>query len=238
VHVEGIPFEVIGVARPKGDQILFLGPLDDEIAFIPFTTARTWFTRTDVLDQLAFAPRTREGSHEAVRMVRATLGRHHGFDQDDDAAIGYFNVQEIVDVVRGLLLAMRLFLSVASLVTLLVGAVGVMNIMLVMVGERTREIGLKKAIGASNKRVFLEVVSETLAVTLVAGLIGVLLAWVGVELSALGVAPGHTMQAAPVLAIRRVLVVVTTLIVVALLSALLPALRATRTEPATALRAT
>jgi putative ABC transport system permease protein len=172
-----------------------------------------------------------------VRLVRATLGRHHGFRQDDDAAMGYFNVQEVVDIVRGLLLAMRLFLSAASLVTLVAGAVGVMNIMLVMVAERTREIGLKKAIGASNRRVFFEVVAETAAVTLLAGLAGLLLGWLGIALSARGIAAGQTMQAAPVLEPSRAGVVLLTLLGVALASAVLPALRAIRTDPATALRA-
>ena len=238
VHVEGIPFEVIGVARAKGDQLLFMGPPDDEIAFVPFTTARTWFTRSDVLEQIAFASRTREGSWAAVDLVRATLGRHHGFRKDDAAAMGYFNVQEPVDIVHGLLLALRVFLSAASLVTLIAGAVGVMNIMLVMVAERTREIGLQKAIGASNRRVFAEVVAETLLVTLVAGGLGVLLAWLGVTLSARGIAPGQTMQAVPMLELHRVVTTLATLVGVALLSALLPALRAIRTDPAAALRAT
>ncbi len=238
VHLEGVPFEVIGVARPKGDQLLFMGPPDDEIAYIPFTTARIWFSRTDVLDQVAFAPRTREGSWDAVRFVRATLGRHHGFRQDDDAAMGYFNVQEPVDIVRGLLLAMRLFLSATSLVTLIAGAIGVMNIMLVMVAERTREIGLKKAIGASNRRVFAEIVVETLAVTVLAGAVGILIAWGGVALSARGIAAGQTMQAQPDLSLARVAVIFATLVVVALASAVLPALRAIRTDPASALRAT
>lgn len=238
VHLEGIPFRVIGVAQPKGDQILYMGPPDDEIAFIPYTTARTWLTRLDVLDQVAFAPMTREGSWDAVRLVRAALGRHHGFRQDDDAAMGYFNVQEPVDIVRGLLLAMRLFLSAASLVTLVAGAIGVMNIMLVMVAERTREIGLKKAIGAPNRRVFAEVVTETLAVTVLAGALGILIAWLGVELSARGIAAGQTMQAVPALELRRVVVIFATLVAVALASAVLPALRAIRTDPASALRAT
>jgi len=238
VHVEGMPFRVVGVARPKGDQLLFMGPPDDEIAYIPFTTARTWFTRTDVVDQVAFAPTTREGSWDAVRLVRAALGRHHGFRQDDDAAMGYFNVQEPVDIVRGLLLAMRLFLSAASIVTLVAGAIGVMNIMLVMVAERTREIGLKKAIGAANRRVFAEVVAETLAVTVLAGAVGIAIAWLGVELSARGIAAGQTMQAVPTLEPRRVAVILATLVAVALASAVLPALRAIRTDPAYALRAT
>lgn len=238
VHVEGVPFEVIGVARPKGDQLLFMGPPDDEIAYIPFTTARTWFSHSDVLDQLAFAPRFREESRETVRLVRAILGRHHGFGQNDDAAMGYFNVQEPVDIVHGLLLALRVFLSTASLVTLIAGAVGVMNIMLVLVAERTREIGLKKAIGASNRRIFLEIVAETLVVTVLAGSAGVLLGWLGVRLSARSVGAGQMMQAAPVLGGERVVVILATLIGVALVSAVLPAIRAIRTDPATALRAT
>lgn len=238
LHVEGIPFEVIGVARAKGDQLLFMGPPDDEVAFMPFTTARIWFTRSDVLEQVAFAARTREGSWEAVDLVRATLGRHHGFRQHDDAAMGYFNVQEPVDIVHGLLLALRVFLSAASFVTLVAGAVGVMNIMLVMVAERTREIGLMKAIGASNRRVFAEVVAETLVVTMVAGGLGVAVAWLGVALSARGIAPGQTMRAVPVLELQRVSTTLATLVGVALLSAVLPALRAIRTDPAAALRAT
>jgi putative ABC transport system permease protein len=238
VHVEGIPFEVVGIAGAKGDQLLYMGPGDDEIALIPFTTARRWFTRRDVIDQVIFAPRTREESWDAVRLVRALLGRHHGFRQDDDAAMGYFNIQEVVDLVRGLLLALRVFLTAASLITLAVGGVGVMNIMLVMVSERTREIGLRKAVGASNRAIFVEILSETLAVTILAGTLGVTLGWLAVEASASAVGSGQVMQAAPLLRPERVIVVLATLVGVGLSSAVLPALRAMRIDPAVALRAT
>jgi len=238
VHIDGVPFEVVGVARPKGDQIFFMGPRDDEIALIPITTARTWFSRSDVIEQVIFQPRTREGSWDALRSARALLGRHHGFRQEDTAAMGAFNIQEAVDLVHGLLLALRVFLTAASLVTLLVGAVGVMNIMLVMVSERTREIGLKKAIGASNGAVFLEILAETLAVTVAAGLIGIALGWLGVAASSAAVGAGSTMQAAPILRPARILVVFSTLVGVALLTGHLPARRAMRIDPAIALRAT
>jgi putative ABC transport system permease protein len=238
VHVEGIPFDVVGVARPKGDQIIYMGPGDDEIALIPFTTARIWFTRKDIIDQVIFAPLTREGSWDAVRLVRAILGRHHGFTQEDDAAMGYFNIQEAVDIVHGLLLAIRVFLSAASLITLAVGGVGVMNIMLAMVSERMREIGLRKAVGASNRAVFLEILAETLAVTVFAGLLGVAIGWFLVELTANAIGSGQTMQAAPVLYPERVVVVFLTLVAVGLATAVLPALRAMRIDPAIALRAT
>jgi putative ABC transport system permease protein len=238
VHVEGVPFEVVGIARAKGDQIIYMGPLDDEVALIPFTTARSRFTHSDVIDQMIFAPRTRAGSWDAVRLVRGLLGRHHGFDQDDDSAIGYFNIQEVVDIVHGLLLALRLFLSTASLITLAVGGVGVMNIMLVMVSERTREIGLRKAIGASNRAIFVEILVETLTVTVLAGLIGVAIGWFVVQLSASAIGTGQTMQAAPLLRPSRVVVVFTTLVGVGLATAVLPALRAMRIDPAVARRAT
>jgi putative ABC transport system permease protein len=238
VHVEGIPFEVVGVARPKGDQLIYMGPGDDEIALIPFTTARSWFTRSDIIDQVIFAPQTREGSWDAVRLVRATLGRHHGFTQEDDAAMGYFNIQEAIDIVHGLLLAIRVFLSAASLITLAVGGVGVMNIMLAMVSERTREIGLRKAVGASNRAIFAEILAETLAVTVFAGLLGVTIGWILVELSANAIGSGQTMQASPVLHPERVILVFATLVGVGLATAVLPALRAVRIDPAIALRAT
>jgi putative ABC transport system permease protein len=238
VHIEGIPFKVVGITQPKGDQILYMGPGDDEIALLPFTTARTWFTRSDVIDQVIFAPRTREGSWESVRLVRAILGRHHGFGGDDDAAMGYFNIQEVVDLVRGLLLALRLFLTVASLITLAVGGVGVMNIMLVMVAERTREIGLRKAVGASNGAIFAAILAETIAVTICAGLLGVALGWLGVEASASAVGTNQTLQAAPELHPQRLVTVFAVLVSVGLATAILPALRAMRIDPAVALRAT
>ena len=238
VHVDGIPFEVVGVMQPKGDQLLYMGPGDDDVALIPFTTARTWFTRTDVLDQVIFSPLTREGSWEAVRLVRAIIGRSHGFGQDDDAAMGYFNIQEVVNLVRGLLLALRVFLTAASLITLAVGAVGVMNIMLVMVSERTREIGLRKAVGAANRAIFVEILAETLTVTVLAGLLGVGLGWLAVAASASAVTGNETLRAAPLLQPGRVLVVFAMLVGIGLVTALVPALRAMRIDPAVALRAT
>jgi putative ABC transport system permease protein len=238
VHIEGIPFAVVGVARAKGDQIIYMGPGDDEIALMPFTTARDWLTQRKIVDQVIFAPRTREESWDAVRLVRALLGRHHGFTQTDDAAMGYFNIQEAVDMVRALLLALRVFLTAASLITLAVGGVGVMNIMLVMVSERTREIGLRKAVGASNRAIFAEILAETLAVTILAGVLGVTVGWLAVEASASAVSGANVMQTAPILRPERVVVVLLTLAAVGLASALLPALRAMRIDPAVALRAT
>ncbi len=236
VHVDGLPFRVIGVSRPKGEQLLYMGPPDDEVAMIPVSTAQRWFVRHERINEVIFAPRTRAESWEALAAVRGLLGLRLRFRPGDETALGAFNVQEVVQIVDGLLLGLRLFVTAASLVTLFVGAVGVMNIMLVMVSERTREIGLRKALGASGRAIFVQFVAETLAVTLVAGGVGALVGWAGVRLSAAAIGAGTLMQAPPLLRPGRVAVILVTLVGVGLAAAVLPALRAARVEPAVSLR--
>jgi putative ABC transport system permease protein len=237
VHVDGIPFAVIGVSRPKNDQIIYIGPADDEIAMIPITTAERRFTRTDVLAQIVVMPRSREGSWGATRAIRELLGFHHTFAVDDHGALGDFNVEEIRQIVAPLYLGIRLFLATASLVTLLVGAVGVMNVMLVVVTERTREIGLRKAVGASNGAIFAQFLAETLAVTSLAGLAGALVGVIAVTAMGAAVGEGSVMNAPPELRAGTVLIVTALLGVVGITAGMLPAIRASRIDPATALRA-
>jgi putative ABC transport system permease protein len=236
VHIDGLPFRVVGVSQPKGDQLLYVGPPDDEVAMIPITTAQRWFVRHERVNEVIFAPRTRESSWEALAAVRGLLGLHLHFRPDDESAMGAFNVQEVVQIIDGLLLGLRLFLSAASLVTLFVGSVGVMNIMLVMVSERTREIGLRKAIGAPGRAIFLQFLAETLAVTLAAGAVGVVLGWLAVGASAAAIGAGNMLQGPPILRARTVLFVAVTLIGTGVAAGILPAIRATRIDPAVSLR--
>jgi len=238
MRIEGVPFRVIGVARPKGEQIIFSGAPDDDIAFVPVTTAQRWFNRDDHVGQVIFAPRTREVGFQAVTAVRALLGLHHAFRSDDDSALGSFYVVEALQIVESLLLGLRIFLTTAIVITLLVGAAGVMNVMYVVVTERTREIGLRKAIGASNSAIFLQFLAEALAVTVVSGLVGAGLGWLAVAAAAAGIGEGSTMASAPVLMPRAFVSIVLTMIVVGVAAGILPALRASRIDPAISLRAT
>jgi len=238
VHVDGVPFTVIGVAAAKGAQLLFIGALDDEVALVPVSTAQQWFSHDRVLDQLVFAPRTREASWDALRRVRELVALRHDVQPDDDGALGAFNVQEPVQIVDALLLALRVFLTTASFVTLAVGAVGVTNVMLVMVGERTREFGLRKALGAPNRALFAQVLAETVAVTLAAGGLGAAVGATFVVLSRAAIDAGAVMQARPDLRVGTIVVVVVLLTATGVVAGLVPARRAARIDPAVALRTT
>lgn len=238
VHIDGVPFTVVGVAARKGEQLIYVGPGDDEVAFVPITTAQQWFTHTRRVDQVVFAPRSRQESWEALASVRGLLALHERFRPDDDTALGAFNVQEVVQIVEALLVALRVFLTAASIVTLIAGAVGVTNIMLVMVAERTREFGLRKALGASNRALFVQVMAETLVLTSSAGGLGLLLGWLGVRASTSALSGRATaLQAVPVLSPATTAVVVVTLVVIGIAAGIVPARRATRIDAAVALRA-
>ena len=238
VQIDSVPFEVIGVSREKGEQIIHQGPPDDELAWIPVSTAQRWFTRGDVVGQVVFEPITRELATTTTRAVRALLGLHHDFRPDDDIAMSSFDIQEVLAIIQGLLLGTTLFLSAATVVTLLVGAAGVMNIMLVVVTERTREIGLRKAIGASNGAIFTQFLAETVAVSVASGSVGALLGWLLVTLSRSSLAGKSTLTPTPELLPGALVTVALTMIGVGVLSGILPAIRASRIEPAVSLRAT
>lgn len=237
VDIESIPYRVIGVSKKKGEQMASLGPNDDELALIPVTTAQRWLSHDENVGDIIFEPAVREISWSAIEQARALLGLHQDFDHDDTGAVGSFNVQDVMAILEGILFGLKLFLTAASVITLLVGAAGVMNIMLVVVTERTREIGLRKAIGASNRAIFTQFLAESLCVTLLSGMAG---AAAG---SGLVIAMASWAQAADSVVVPPLLVptipigIFLSVVVIGVASGLLPAIRASRIEPATSLRA-
>jgi putative ABC transport system permease protein len=236
VHMDSIPFRVIGVGLPKGEQIVNMGPRDDELSLIPVTTAQRRFTRDDAAGAMVFAPLHRDRSAQAIEHVRQVLGLQHDFDPADDRALNFFDIQQAVQLVDALGAGLKIFLTAAGLITLFVGAIGVMNIMLVVVGERTREVGLRKAIGASDRAIFLQFLAEAAVITVVAGALGGVIGWFGVDLVASLVPKDNLMAPAPYLEPSTVVEIALVLIVVGIASGVLPARRAARVDPAISLR--
>ncbi|MGI9592213.1 MAG: ABC transporter permease [Myxococcota bacterium] len=237
LQIDSVRYRVIGVGEPKGTQMIGINGWDDWVVFMPYTTAQRWLTKQDTLTELVFAPVTRERSWEAIGHVREVIGLHHDFAPDLDTALSFFNVHDILQMVHALVLGFRIFLLAAGIITLLVGAVGVMNIMLVVVGERTREIGLRKAVGASSGAIFRQFLAEA---TLVCGASGILGAALGVGFTQLVSAfspPEGPFASTPVLVPSTAALIVGSLVLVGIVAGVVPAVRAARVPPAEALRA-
>jgi putative ABC transport system permease protein len=237
LQIGGGIFRVVGVGEAKGMELINSLNPDDLKILVPYTAALRWLTRSDQVGEIAFTPLTRETSWDAIRRVRETLARHHDFHPDLKTALWFFNIQEPLQMVQGMLLALRLFLLVAGITTLLVGAVGVMNIMLVVVGERTNEIGLRKAVGSTGRAIFLQFFAEATAVCTISGLLG---ASVGVgfaQLVARVVPRDSPFASVPVIDPLTVVAITSGLVLVGMVAGVAPALRASQVPPADALRA-
>jgi len=172
VRVQSVPCPVVGVLRAKGFSAT--GQDQDDFVVMPFTTAEKRITGTFWLDDIFCSAVSREAMPEATRQIIGLLRERHHLNpgEDDD-----FNIRRPEDVVQAQLATSRimtiLLASVASL-SLLVGGIGIMNIMLVSVTQRTREIGVRLAVGATEGDVQLQFLSEAIALSLLGGLLGLL----------------------------------------------------------------
>src|SRR6195256_2439814 len=172
LRVKSMPCKVVGVLQAKGYSAT--GQDQDYFVLLPFSTAQKRITGTFWLDDIYCSAVSREAMPEATKQIVALLReRHHLNPSEDDD----FNVRRPEDVVQAQLATSRimtiLLASVASL-SLLVGGIGIMNIMLVSVTQRTREIGLRLALGATESDVQLQFLSEAIALSLLGGLFGLL----------------------------------------------------------------
>jgi putative ABC transport system permease protein len=236
IRIEGVPFEVVGTAVHKGDQLMYMGDADDAIISIPAEAAERWLSRSDVVERFIVAPRTRYESHAAADAIRLMTSLHHDFEPGDELALNFVNVQEIWQILDTLFLGLKVFLVGTGLVTLLVGAVGVMNIMLVVVGERTQEVGLRKALGATNRAIFLQFLAEAALVSTLAGTAGCVLGFALQKLSRMTIRSHDPVANLPTVDPETVSIILVSLVIVGIVSGLIPALRAARIPPAESLR--
>jgi putative ABC transport system permease protein len=173
VRLEGHPFRIVGVSAPKGEQMVNMGPRDDEQVLLPFSTAQRLLRGSESIDWVIYEPRTRDEGWPSTARVRALLGSHHHFQPGVEEALSFFNVADAIQLIDLINVGIQIFMVCCGLMTLAAGGIGVMNIMLVAVAERTRELAVRKAVGATDRDLFLQTLCETVVITLVAGAAGV-----------------------------------------------------------------
>jgi putative ABC transport system permease protein len=240
IKINGVPFTVIGVLQKKVAMSNYFQP-DDRCVFIPHTALAT-MTSTRFLSVMVVQPVNPVMEEQALKQLMQVLGKNHNFDPNDERAL-LMNKWEMMRGIFGSIeKGMEILLTVIGVITLGIGGVGLMNVMLVSVTERTKEIGLLKALGARRRHIRWQFLLEALVIALFGGFIGYLLAQV-VAL-AIGVIPfwstvldDPTRQADIhlIVSARAILTAVVTLGLVGLLSGIFPAIRASKLNPVEAL---
>jgi putative ABC transport system permease protein len=235
IRISGVYFKIIGVFAPRrsGED------REDDVQsiFVPFTTFQSAFNFGDRVGW--FAATSREGSPASVAEEKtlALLRERHRVAPDDSRAFGHFNVEQEFGKVRGLFAGIRLLIWIVGTGTLAAGVIGVSNIMLVIVRERTNEIGVRRAVGATPWAIMTQVVFESLVLTSVAGYLGLVAGVAAIEATSRLVGDGAEMFKNPEVSLQAALQTLAILVLSGLLAGLFPARRAVRSTPVEALRA-
>ena len=224
IYVGGVPFELIGITQPKGGT----STADDQV-MIPLSTAHELFIGSTSVSAIGLSATSQDGIDAVSSEITATLEQRHGITNGvDDFTIA--TQAQLLGTVSSVSDVLTLLLAGIASISLLVGGIGIMNIMLVSVRERTREIGIRKAIGARGRDILSQFLVEALALSLAGGLIGI---GVGVLASfGIGTYAGWGFVFNPV----TVLVAVGFSLIVGIVFGVWPASQAARLDPVVALR--
>lgn len=175
VLIQGRSFEIVGVMGIKIQDSMYEGP-DNEEAFIPYELFNELKQAKDP-QMIVFQPITAELHVQALQAARAVIARRHHFDPADTKATPEWDTVDSGKMLRAFTIGLEALLGIIGALTLGVGGVGVMNIMLVSVTERTREIGLRKALGARQRHILVQFLIEALVLSLIGGVIGMAASW-------------------------------------------------------------
>lgn len=236
VMLDGLPFTVVGVMQKKFQDSMNNGP-DADRAIIPASTFRNIYGHRYV-SHLLLRPRDVMRAESVRGDLFRVLGAKYKFDPKDERALPMWDFIEDQKEVNAIGLGIEIFLGLVGLFTLLVAAVGVANIMYVVVKERTKEIGIKRSIGARKRHIMGQFIFESVALTLVGGSVGLLFSIaVILGVDSLPANDGAMVYIAnPKLSLPIALVCASVLIAIGLAAGILPARRAAKVDPVEALR--
>jgi putative ABC transport system permease protein len=238
-QINGLTFRIAGLMPPKEQNGGYNG-MDSDKIYIPYNTMVRDLPPSDpnfrpgIVSDIIYVPASLPEWKAARAQVMRVLARNHGFEPDDPSAVGAWDTVENAELVDNIFSSMTLFLGAIAAVTLTLGGVGVMNIMLVSVSERTREIGLRKALGATRRRIMADFLLEGMLLAVVSGVGG----WAGAYglASAVNRLPKREMFAGLPVDGNTTALAFAALGAIAVASALWPAWRAANLTPVEALR--
>ncbi|NLD38515.1 MAG: ABC transporter permease [Desulfatiglans sp.] len=176
LNLNGSPFLVVGVMKKKEQNSNYNGS-DKGKVFIPATTFKM-MTGQKYAGNLVFTATDVDKTGALITDVRHILAARHRFSPDDEEAIGFWDTSENAKFINTLMLAFRIFLGMIGCLTMVVGGIGISNIMNVVVEERTREIGIKMALGAKPRFILGQFMIETLSLSIAGGVIGIIITYI------------------------------------------------------------
>ncbi len=241
IKINGVRFTIVGVLKKKTQISNYEAP-DDMTAFVPFTTF-SGMVDSRYLNAIVMLPASNEFRDRIVDDVRAALARQHNFNVKDTRAVEIIEWNKFLSIISGITVGLQVLLGIIGTFTLSIGAVGVVNIMLVSVTQRTREIGVLKALGARRRNILGQVLIEGLALTLAGGFLGFLASAGLIKL--IGTLPclGPLFEDTSgrgdihlIISTSALVASVAVLVVVGLIAGMIPAIRAARLDPVQAIR--
>lgn len=233
IKINGVSYEVVGVLEEGGGGI---GGFNDDTVYVPLTTAqsRLYTDRTrhgqKAISTISVEAVSSEQVEAAIDQITETLRDQHGIIYGDDDDFSIFDQSSLLDTINTVTASLTAFLGAIAAISLLVGGIGIMNIMLVSVTERTREIGIRKAIGAHRRDILVQFLLESMVLSLLGGAIGVLLGWLITQ------AASAAFDLTMVIDLQTVILSASFAAAVGLIFGIYPAWRASRLQPIEALR--
>ena len=241
ITINGLPFTVTGVLKKK-IQIANYNAPDNQCLFIPYNTAGL-LRDIKYPEDIVWMPTNGVFRKAAIEQIRAVLGQKHYFSSKDDRAVEIIAFNDFMQQIDGMSIALRVLLGLIGALTLAIGGVGLTNIMLVSVTQRTREIGVLKSLGATRRAVLFQFLAEAMAIVTFGGLLGVVIGYALTEgvgsLPFLGPIFKDESGTGDIhLRLSQFAVVTSTVVleIIGLVAGLLPALKASRLDPIDALR--